>query len=226
MRFESHHHDFNKIVIMISEKASYYIEAKPYNFQPFFNLAAGEGNSLLRPDKESQLMIKNLLLQLEEACKTSGFGSQVLKNSVFMQFIVQLNRLFIRSDNHREPGGTILNRSIDGTVKYINEHLTEDLSIKTLSEYFFMSRYYLMHSFKTCTGYSIHNFILQKRLIMANSLIKQGKPAAMASLECGFGDYSSFVKAFKKMFILSPKQHYKNMQQLQKSYEEGLHMIE
>jgi AraC-type DNA-binding domain-containing proteins len=100
--------------------------------------------------------------------------------------------------------------TVNSIIKYINENLSRNLSIDILSEKFFVSRYYIMHRFKTCTGYSIHNYIVQKRLIMANALIKSGKPATEASLECGFNDYSSFMRAFKKMFGHSPRQYLKN----------------
>jgi AraC-like DNA-binding protein len=37
-----------------------------------------------------------------------------------------------------------------------------------------------------------------------------------ACTECGFGDYSSFVRAFKKMYGLSPKRHHKMVEELEK----------
>ena len=68
-----------------------------------------------------------------------------------------------------------------------------------------------MHQFKKNTGYSIHQFIMQKRLIQANSYIKKGLPTMEVSQQCGFGDYSNFVKAFKKKYGLSPKKYYKGL---------------
>ena len=269
MQFESHHHDFNKIVIMISGKASYYIEGRAYRLQPWdillvnsmevhktevepeeiyeriviwsnplflekhstaecnlqtcFNLAAADGRNLLRLDGEGTGSVRGLIGQLEEADKSNGFGSRILKNALFIQFIVQLNRVFLERRGSTSSGDTTIDRNINEVLKYINANLTGDLSIGALSAGFYMSRYYLMHRFKEYTGYSIHNYILQKRLIHANSLLKQGKPAVEISLECGFGDYSTFVRAFKKMYGFSPRQHYRNIQQLQKQYSEEGH---
>jgi AraC-like DNA-binding protein len=80
-----------------------------------------------------------------------------------------------------------------------------------------------MHRFKNQTGYTIQSYILQKRLILANSMIKGGRPAAEACTDCGFGDYSSFVRAFKKVFGMSPKKHYKALMELEMIYGGEIH---
>lgn len=272
MQFESHHHDFNKIVITLSGKTTYFIEGKAYRLQPWdillvssmevhktevepeevydrmvlwvnpfflekhstpdynlqtcFELAASEGYSLLRPEGEARKNLEQILAQLEAAWKNEDFGGRILKNAIFIQLMVYLNRYFLRNRKRKDSGDILSDRSINRIVKHINEHLAEDLSIEALSARFYLSRYYLMHRFKEYTGYSVHSYILQKRLIMASSLIKQGKAASQASLECGFGDYSSFNRAFKKMFGLSPRQHYKNTLELRRQYREGSHVSE
>lgn len=77
-----------------------------------------------------------------------------------------------------------------------------------------MSKYYLMHKFKEQTGYTIHNYIIQKRLIMSNLLIKKGRSITDACMESGFNDYSNFSRAFKKIFMLSPKEYYKKFHEV------------
>lgn len=70
-----------------------------------------------------------------------------------------------------------------------------------------MSKYYLMHKFKNETGYTLHNYIIQKRLFMAQELIKSGEPVTKVSSICGFNDYSSFLRSFKKLFHKSPREY-------------------
>ena len=67
-----------------------------------------------------------------------------------------------------------------------------------------------MHLFKEETGYTLYNYILKKRVMKASDLLKSGMLAGEVCAQCGFGDYSSFVRAFKKEFQLSPKQYYKS----------------
>jgi AraC-like DNA-binding protein len=180
------------------------------NLLTCFEMASRENFSLLRLNPPFFKSIKPVLLQLEESCRSDEFGSRILKNSLFLQLIVYLNRYFKDMEKSSIQSDIIFDENIGKILSYINDHLNEDLSIENLSSIFFMSKYYLMHWFKKQTGYSIHSYILQKRLIMANELIKSGMPAIEVCALSGFGDYSSFVRAFKKAFGLSPKNYFKS----------------
>ena len=95
---------------------------------------------------------------------------------------------------------------------YINEHLTEELSVDKLAEAGALSRYYLMHKFKAMTGYSIHQYVTSKRLMLAKSLLAStDDPIADVAFQCGFNDYSSFSREFKKAFSLTPKGYRKGL---------------
>ena len=95
----------------------------------------------------------------------------------------------------------------DSIVRYINENLEEDLSLERLSEKFFVSKYHLAREFKKYTGYTVHSFILKKRLLTARVLLREQNSILDVSLQCGFRDYSTFVRAFKAEFGLTPYQY-------------------
>ncbi len=181
-----------------------------------FETAAREKRNILRLNSELLRQGKYMLSQLKKECSGEDYGSQVMQNSLFLQFIVYLNRLYLKPEAgiHQVEGD--YNEGIGQVISYINENLSEEMSIESLAARFYMSRYHLMHKFKSQTGYTIHSYILQKRLIMANTLIKSGKSMSDACTECGFGDYSSFVRAFKRMYGLSPKRHHKLVEELEK----------
>ena len=96
--------------------------------------------------------------------------------------------------------------SPENTVAYMNEHLTEDITVDSLAEHFFTSRYYLMHSFKEQTGYTIGNYLSTKRLLFARDLISSGTAVTDACFACGFHNYSTFLRAYKKQFGKSPRE--------------------
>lgn len=94
-------------------------------------------------------------------------------------------------------------------VHYINENLTEDLSLEALQKRFFLNKFYLSHVFKEQTGFSIGDFVTVKRIIKAKELLLSGVSASAAAQLSGFGDYSGFYRSFKKITGVSPK-NYKN----------------
>jgi len=96
------------------------------------------------------------------------------------------------------------NDKILSVLTYMNEHLTDNLSIDFLAEKFFVSKYYLMHSFKKETGYTIGNYLNIKRLRYARELIQNGMQVSQACYECGFRNYSTFSRAYKKHFGEAP----------------------
>ena len=119
--------------------------------------------------------------------------------------MVQLNRNALRN-SIEYLSNTSSNQKMIAIIDYLNEHLTEDISIDSLSETFFLSRYHLMHSFKEETGYTIGNYLSTKRLLLARDLILQGEPITNVCYECGFRNYSTFSRAFKKNFGYSPRE--------------------
>lgn len=206
---------YERIVIWINSKFLEKHNAEGNNLMTCFELASSQKCSLLRLSPELLISIKNTMSQLEAAYKDTEFGNYVLKNALFLQVMVYLNRLALRSENNSRNSDIKYDENIDAILNYINTNLNSDLSLDKLSDKFYMSKYYLMHKFKKYTGYTIYNYIMQKRIIMANNLIKGGKPITEACFECGFGDYSSFLKAFKKIFGASPKQYYKALKELE-----------
>ena len=89
-------------------------------------------------------------------------------------------------------------------LSFINEHLTEELTVEQLSERVYLSRYHFMRLFKAQTGSTVHAYVRQKRLLSAARLIREGVPAAKAAADSGFGDYSAFHRAFKECFGIAP----------------------
>ena len=253
IKFEYHHHDFSKIVILIDGDLTYYIEGKAYILKPWdilfvnkneihkpvvnpnkyyeriviwlnpdfmakyaqgnnnllkcFEVAIKNNYNLLRLNMKSIDIIKNLIQDIQNCNNSNEFGSEILKESLFVQLMVLMNRLFLNSDKNRDIEDIQYDKTIEGVLNYINSNRENDLSIDTIASEFFISKYYLMRKFKNQIGSSIHNYVVQKRLILARSLISDGLSMSSVCSRCGFNDYSSFVRAFKKVYGVSPSNY-------------------
>lgn len=90
------------------------------------------------------------------------------------------------------------------TVEYINDNLDKEVSIESIAAIMNISQSTLTHCFKRELGISIHKYIIEKRLIYAKRLIEDGEIPSKVYVRCGYGDYSSFYKAYKKLFGTPP----------------------
>lgn len=89
-------------------------------------------------------------------------------------------------------------------IDYINEHLAEPLTLEGIAETFYMSKNHLTAVFKKAAGTTVARYILYKRMTIVRRQLAAGIPAAEAAAKAGFGDYSSFFRAYKKMFGCAP----------------------
>lgn len=178
------------------------------NLLTCFNIAR-ENRHLVRMGANSLNLIKHTLANIEQEIKNNRFGSGILSNALFVQFIVYINRLHLKPDKQVESIEVEFDEQIQNVIQYINTNLSEDLSIAAIATRFYINKYYLMHKFKANTGYSLHNYILNKRLQKSAEYIKSGISPSDVASACGFNDYSSFVRAFSKMFGVSPRKYFK-----------------
>lgn len=170
-----------------------------------FTTANEKSFNLIRLKPTLQAEIQTLIHALEASLSSREFGHEVLSQTYFLQLMVYLNRVFVPEEYNRDASASQYDKQIAEILKYINLHLSEDLSNEALAERFYVSKYYLMHKFKEHTGYTLHSYVQQKRLLHAADLIKGGTPVLKASSLCGFCDYSTFLRAFRKFYGVAPK---------------------
>lgn len=169
-----------------------------------FQKANDRSFNLVRADSTLQERLKDLLPEIEQTLQNKHFGDTVLRNALFTQFMIYINRIFLRTSSSPDKKTYSSDTQVEQLLKYINRNLSENLSIDQLANRFFFSKYHMMRKFKNETGYTIHNYITSKRLLMARSLISQGMPVMKAAQASGFHDYTTFVRAYKKQFGKAP----------------------
>lgn len=133
-------------------------------------------------------------------------GSRMFREStvalMVSSFLLYINRLIY--DSTHQVSASYENALYLNVCDYINNHLEEDLSLDTLAAFFYVSKYHISHIFKDNMGISLHQYILKKRLQASKNGILSGIPFNQFIYQYGFHDYTSFYRAFKKEFGLSP----------------------
>lgn len=145
-----------------------------------------------------------LLAQMDEIIRFSTLtapADQLINRCRANILLASICRLINPED---QEALTIPNRMRD-VISYINDHVTEPLTLDGLAEHFFVSKYYLLHAFKDYANLSVHQYIISKRIIRAQNLLRDGISPGDAARACGFNDYAGFYRAFVKQTGVAPQ---------------------
>lgn len=148
------------------------------------------------PAKES-IRLQEILQRAIDINNSDSYGKDALSRLYLTEFLIKFNET-IEKNGISFNGNIVYNEKIVAVSEYINNNLSNDLSIEYLSERFFISRYHLMRLFKECTGFTIHQYIIEKRLLYVQRLVDDGMKIKDAAVEAGFMDYSMYLRSRKK----------------------------
>ena len=125
-----------------------------------------------------------------------------------MQLITACMRAFAEPENYSM--NTEKPELLDEVVSYIESHLHEKISLADTARRFFVSESTIGQTFQKKMHVSFYHYVTQRRLIAAKSMILEESNLDILSEKIGFSDYSTFYRAFKKEFGISPKE-YRNL---------------
>ena len=147
---------------------------------------------LFRPEAPRRAALSDKLREVERCQSASFAGHTLLADTYLIQFLMELrNQLGDAPDT--AASSVRSDPRFNRMLEFINQNLAGDLSVDRLAREFFLSSSYLMHAFKRHTGCTLHQYVLQKRLIQAAAAIREGEPVVASALAAGCSDYTTFL---------------------------------
>ena len=137
-----------------------------------------------------------------------SFGADVETDAFVTLLLLMINRL---SQIRQPPRKNIMSQVVKDVMRYINDHLTEDLSLAKLSEVTHYNSTYISSLFKKYTGLTLREYIADLKIEEAKKLLLSGENVSDACCKSGFSDYSNFIRTFTKATGLSPGKYAKGM---------------
>lgn len=170
----------------------------------FENTYGDDERCLLLPNKQGIAELSSAIEDFESLEGDERFGADTIRETMIIRILVYISRFSKEGIGEKVNEGSGYDRKISAVISYINSNLSSDLTVDSLANGVYLSRYHFMRLFKEQTGTTIHSYIREKRLLYASRLIREGVPAVQAAQESGFSDYSTFSRAFRDCFNARP----------------------
>lgn len=145
---------------------------------------------------------KQLTIQMEEDLDVTSPAERFTNQARLMSCMDILVRTAQTSQEITAP--PIAHDAILEVVLYINEHFNTPIKLEDLARRFGISVSFLSHGFVKYTGRSVYSYVLYRRVQMAKEMIYSEIPLSDIAYQCGFNDYSSFMRSFNKIAGMSP----------------------
>ena len=200
--------DYERIVLWINKNYLSELCFNKTSLTRCFDSSQPDHTNLLRPTKIQQTYISAMLTELINENKSDSYAVEIASEAILLRFLVELNRLTINSESaeKKEDGSSSI---IPDVLEYINKHFCEKLTLNSIANEFFVSKYYLSHAFNSAVGTSVHRYIVLKRLIHAKQMLLSGIRSTTAAENCGFNDYAGFYRAFTAEYGVTPTEFVK-----------------
>lgn len=196
---------YERIVINFHPRIAKKFSTKDTNLLScFIDRKKGQNNAVLLSKKQLDVFLA-LATKLIDASQSAEYGNDVLTLTYLVQILIFINKVYKQDEIILEQYP--ISKKLQDVLNFIDEHLTEELTLDMIGDYFSTNKSYLSRQFKNETGSTIYNYILLRRISLAKQLLAEGRNVSEACSLSGFNDYSNFIRTFKQVTGYSPTKY-------------------
>jgi AraC family transcriptional regulator len=141
-----------------------------------------------------------------EELRTSGAGGKICAEALATALIVHLFRTYVDSACTQKIAlGGMTGAKLRKVITYIQEHLSEDIGLDVLAAVSGFSVHHFVDVFKSETGFTPHQFLINRRIHRAKELLLGSDTSiAQIAIEVGFSGQSHLSGHFRKLTGATP----------------------
>ena len=197
---------YERVVLWINKNYLSRLCTNNTSLSQCFDNTNPQHTNLLRLSRPQQKYVLSKLTELLDESASTDYGSDLAAEAILTRFLVELNRLTLNTEKKVDTDKT-QSPLVSEVLSYINHHYCEKISLSSIADEFFISKYYLSHAFNSVVGTSVNRYITLKRLINAKQMLSSGIKPTTAAIHCGFNDYAGFYRAFTAEYGITPKEY-------------------
>lgn len=195
---------YKRITVMFDPHAIRQFNTEHTNLLDCFSIAASRQRNILYLSAEQIQTVQTLADQILTNGRSDRFGDDITVLTSLLSLLIFINRL---CRSHLPKIAPLpLTPIIREIVDYVDSHIDEELSVQSLCHHFSYSVAYISAQFSKQMGLPLKQFIITKKIALAKQLLAESLSVTQVYERCGFGDYSNFIRTFKKTVGVSPLQ--------------------
>lgn len=194
---------YERVVLWINRPYLEQLSTGETSLTQCFDATRPGHNNLLRLTGADRSGISAKIQELMREAHGTDYGAALWAESSIVQLMIELNRMALRSAETESPDSE--QALISQVLDYIGEHYYESISLDSLAQQFYVSKFHLSHAFRQSVGTSLYHYIQLKRLLIARQMLRSGASPGAVCQSCGFGDYANFYRAFRAKYGASPR---------------------
>lgn len=195
---------YKRITVMFDPHAIRQFNTERTNLLDCFSIAASKQRNILYLSAEQIQTVQTLADPILTNGRSDRFGDDITVLTSLLSLLIFINRLY---RSHLPKIAPLpLTPIIREIVDYVDSHIDEELSVQSLCHHFSYSVAYISAQFSKQMGLPLKQFIITKKIALAKQLLAESLSVTQVYERCGFGDYSNFIRTFKKTVGVSPLQ--------------------
>jgi len=141
-----------------------------------------------------------------EAAKEKSLTAAARMRYTVLMLLIMLCENYSNPEENMSEATSSSERYIKKVIEYLNDNLTEHITLEGLASVCGITKYHLAREFKRYTGQTIFSYLNVARCKRADACLAEGMTATEAALECGFESLSYFSRTYKKIKGYSPSE--------------------
>ena len=195
---------YERIVMYISKNKLNLLSSPETDLSECFKESSKSGHEIIHLSKYDMGRYISYGDDIIRNNKREGYGDDLYTLVSMYKLLLFLNNQYKEVKSNRHPED-IMPEPVKGIMEYIENNLTESITLSDISKHLHFNGNYISNVFKKNTGMTIRDYIIDKRLELAKSLLMQGHNVAYACSQSGFSDYANFIRTFTNRVGIPPK---------------------